>query len=74
VSEPKKGVRSRLARLRPRSLGLQARITMAFALGALLLSVLLAGTTFALTRANLANQRENAVCAFRRPPGVKANQ
>ena len=34
---------------------------MAFALGALLLSVLLAGTTFALTRANLSNQRETAV-------------
>src|SRR4051812_3875476 len=32
---------------------------MAFALGALLLSVLLAGTTFALTRANLSNQRES---------------
>jgi signal transduction histidine kinase len=53
--------RARLARFRPRSLGLQARITMAFALGALLLSVLLAGTTFALTRANLSNQRETAV-------------
>ena len=54
-------IRRRLARLRPRSLGLQARITGAFALGALLLSVLLAGTTFALTRANLSNQRETAV-------------
>ena len=53
--------RTRLARLRPRSLGLQARITGAFALGALLLSALLAGTTFALTRANLLSQRESAV-------------
>jgi signal transduction histidine kinase len=49
-----------LARLRPRSLGLRARITIAFALGAMVLSVILAGTTFALTRANLMNQRESA--------------
>ncbi|MDT4936883.1 MAG: two-component system, OmpR family, sensor histidine kinase MtrB [Pseudonocardiales bacterium] len=56
-----KNFRKRLARLRPRSLGLQARITGTFALGALLLSVLLAGITFALTRANLLSQRESAV-------------
>ncbi len=49
-----------LARLRPRALGLRARITIAFALGALVLSVILAGTTFALTRANLLSQRESA--------------
>lgn len=53
--------RRRLARLRPRALGLQSRITLAFALGAMLLSTLLAGTTFALTRANLLSQRESAV-------------
>jgi signal transduction histidine kinase len=47
--------------LRPRRLGLQARITLAFALGAMLLSAILAGTTFALTRANLLSQRESAV-------------
>mgnify|MGYP001764428455 CR=1 FL=1 len=46
-------------RLRPRSLGIQARITLAFALGALVLSAILAGTTFALTRANLLSQRES---------------
>jgi signal transduction histidine kinase len=34
---------------------------MAFALGAMLLSAILAGTTFALTRANLLSQRESAV-------------
>ena len=34
---------------------------MAFALGAMLLSIILAGTTFALTRANLLSQRESAV-------------
>jgi signal transduction histidine kinase len=54
-------LRTRLARLRPRALGLQARITLAFALGAMLLSAILAGTTFALTRANLLSQRESAV-------------
>lgn len=41
-------------------LGLRARITLAFAIGALLLSVLLATTTWALTRENLLNQREDA--------------
>ena len=51
--------RDRLRRLRPRSLGIQARITLAFALGAMLLSAILAGTTFALTRANLLSQRES---------------
>lgn len=52
-------LRARLARLRPRALGIQARITLSFALGAMLLSALLAGTTFALTRANLLSQRES---------------
>jgi len=51
--------RKRLARLRPRALGLQSRITLAFALGAMVLSIVLAGTTFALTRANLVSQRES---------------
>ena len=43
-----------------RRLGLRARITLAFAIGALLLSVLLSITTLALTRENLLNQREDA--------------
>jgi signal transduction histidine kinase len=43
-----------------RRLGLRARITLAFAVGALLLSVLLSITTLALTRSNLLNQREDA--------------
>jgi signal transduction histidine kinase len=43
-----------------RRLGLRARITLAFAVGALLLSVLLATTTWALTRANLLSQREDS--------------
>jgi two-component system, OmpR family, sensor histidine kinase MtrB len=43
-----------------RRLGLRARITLAFAVGALLLSALLAATTLALTRENLVNQREDS--------------
>jgi len=43
-----------------RRLGLRARITLAFAIGALVLSVLLSITTLALTRENLLNQREDA--------------
>ena len=43
-----------------RRLGLRARITIAFAIGALLLSALLSATTWALTRENLLNQREDA--------------
>ena len=38
--------------------GLRARITLAFALGALLLSALLSSTTWALTRTQLLDQRE----------------
>jgi two-component system sensor histidine kinase MtrB len=43
-----------------RRLGLRARITLAFAIGALLLSVLLSTTTLALTRTNLLDQRQDA--------------
>ena len=43
-----------------RHLGLRARITLAFAIGALLLSALLSATTWALTRENLLNQRESS--------------
>jgi signal transduction histidine kinase len=43
-----------------RRLGLRARITIAFAIGALLLSALLSATTWALTRENLLNQREDS--------------
>ncbi|HSL59730.1 MAG TPA: HAMP domain-containing sensor histidine kinase [Acidimicrobiales bacterium] len=45
-------------RIRPRRLGLRARITLAFALGSLLLSVLLSGSTWAFTRQNQLDQRE----------------
>lgn len=41
-------------------LGLRARITLAFALSAALLSTLLAGSTWALTRENIVNQRESS--------------
>ena len=54
-------MRRLLGRIRAVRLGLRARITIAFALGAMVLSVILASTTFALTRANLLNQRESAV-------------
>src|SRR5688500_12381974 len=43
-----------------RRLGLRARIIAAFSLGALVLSALLAGTTFAFTRENLVRQRERS--------------
>ena len=51
----------RLSRLRPRRLGLRARIRLSFALGALLLSLLLAGVTYAFTRSALINNRESSV-------------
>ena len=58
---PAARARGVLLRPRPaRRLGLRARITLAFALGALLLSALLAGTTYALTRSNLIEEREDA--------------
>lgn len=57
-----------------RRLGLRARITMAFAIGALLLSALLSGTTWALTRENLLNQREDSarVLVFQNARTVQA--
>lgn len=45
-------------------LGLRAWITIAFAVGALLLSTLLASTTWALTRQNLLDQRESSATAL----------
>jgi two-component system, OmpR family, sensor histidine kinase MtrB len=45
-------------RFRPRRLGLRARITLAFALGSLLLSVTLSTSTWAFTRQSQLNQRE----------------
>jgi signal transduction histidine kinase len=44
----------------PARLGLRSRITFAFAASTALLAVLLAGTTWGLTRENLINQREAA--------------
>jgi signal transduction histidine kinase len=57
-----------------RRLGLRARITLAFAIGALLLSALLSGTTWALTRENLVNQREDSakVLVFQNARTVQA--
>ncbi|MBK5224252.1 MAG: HAMP domain-containing histidine kinase [Acidimicrobiia bacterium] len=45
-------------RFRPRRLGLRARITLAFGLGSLLLSVALSTSTWAFTRQSQLNQRE----------------
>ena len=54
-------------------LGLRARITLAFGVGALLLSTLLSATTWALTRENLLNQREDSamVLAFQNARTVR---
>jgi len=49
-----------LGRWRPRRLGLRARITLTFTVGAFLLSLLLAGTTYGLTRSTLIRQRDDA--------------
>lgn len=51
-----------LTRLNPR-LGLRARITIAFAVGALLMAVVLAAATLGLTRQNLLDQRESSATA-----------
>ena len=51
-----------MRRFLPR-LGLRARITIAFAVGALLMSAVLAGATIGLTRRNLLDQRESAATA-----------
>src|SRR5436309_15988106 len=50
----------RLARLRPGRLGLRARIRLSFALGAFLLSLLLAGFTYAFTRSALLSNRDRS--------------
>jgi two-component system sensor histidine kinase MtrB len=42
-------------------LGLRARITLSFAFGALLLSTVLAGTTYVVTRSTLLRQREDVL-------------
>ncbi|HKA04971.1 MAG TPA: HAMP domain-containing protein, partial [Acidimicrobiales bacterium] len=54
-------MRSFLARFRPRRLGLRSRITLTFTLGAFALSILLAGTTYALTRSTLVRQRDSSI-------------
>src|SRR5690606_27475188 len=47
-----------IVRFRPRRFGLRSRITLAFALGSLLLSVTLSASTWAFTRQAQLNQRE----------------
>jgi signal transduction histidine kinase len=60
--------------LRTPRLGLRSRITLAFALSAALLSLLLAGTTWALTRENILDQREGSATrqAFRNSTVIQA--
>ncbi|HJO80511.1 MAG: ATP-binding protein [Acidimicrobiales bacterium] len=48
---------------RPRPLGLRARISLSFAVGGLLVSVVLAGATLVLTRRQLIDSRESAAAA-----------
>ena len=43
-----------------RQLGLRARITLLFALGAMLLSTIVAGTTWTITRQNLVDERQES--------------
>ena len=56
---PRKGAASAFWSWRDR-LGLRARATAAFALGALLLSVVLSGLTYGITRSYLVRQRESS--------------
>ncbi len=58
MAAPERRTRSR--RSRARRLGLRSRLTAAFALGASLLSALLAVVTYSLVRDNLVSQRENS--------------
>ena len=62
VSAPVRRPRPGILRLVPRRLGLRARITLAFAIGAFVLSTLFAFVTYAFTRSAIVHQRErNAV-------------
>lgn len=56
--EPEPRRRRKTRRRRPHRLGLRARITLLFGLGALVLSAVLSFTTWGLTRENLLRQRE----------------
>ena len=51
------------SRRRSRQLGLRARVTVAFALGALSLSLILSALTYGLVRSNLVQQRESSARA-----------
>ena len=56
---PLVGPRPGILRLVPRRLGLRARITLSFAVGAFVLSALFAFVTYGFTRAAILRQREN---------------
>jgi signal transduction histidine kinase len=53
-------MRNGLQRLRPRRLGLRARITLAFTIGTTLLSVMMALITYGFARSNLLRQRDSS--------------
>ncbi|MBX3313648.1 MAG: HAMP domain-containing histidine kinase [Actinobacteria bacterium] len=59
-TEDPTATRRRSSFLRSPRLGLRARITLAFTLSAALLSTLMAGTTWALARENIVDQRESS--------------
>ncbi len=58
AAAPAHSIARRLRRVRLRRLSMRARITLAFALGALFLSSVLSVVTFGLTRSTLIRQRE----------------
>ena len=67
VSAPAARPRPGILRLVPRRLGLRARITLSFAIGAFVLSTLFAFVTYAFTRSAILRQRErNAVVEAQR--------
>ena len=58
VAAPAPAARPGPLKLIPRRLGLRARITLSFAIGAFLLSTLFAFVTYAFTRSAILRQRE----------------
>ncbi|MGE0877654.1 MAG: ATP-binding protein [Acidimicrobiia bacterium] len=57
----RQGVSGLMSRLRPSNMGVRARITITFAVGAFFLSMLLAGSTYLATRQTIVRQREKSV-------------
>ncbi len=67
--------RQRIQALRPKRLGLRARLLMLFVLGALLLSAFLAAAAYSFTRSSIINQRDKSgVEQARRDAQVTQNE